>query len=319
MLPAPLAALLALLLSAPTAAARPALLPPLVLPMASPHVTASIAGQTVLLRVDHGIDTDCVVLAPAAAARLQLALDSRPGGKPPARGVSSVQVGQTEARVPWSREQVSYAGINSQVRVMTPAKADFGTADGAVSPALLPHILVQLVARPATSNDLVTTLKAQTRGLFGADAIQASWPLPGGKLDVELHPHRQTSVASVSAAAILAQHADGRLTGPVHRTEIAYGVARPVRTLQLARAVTIAGARLSSLDVRIFDWSGSAVLPPDADGANEAEIVVKTGRGRQRGWPILRLGRDALAGCASITWQQAERLLSLTCPAGQDG
>ena len=113
-------------------------------------------------------------------------------------------------------------------------------------------------------------------------------------------------MASVAAAALLVEAAGGQISGPVHRTEIALGVARPVRTLRLDRPLGIAGARVASLDVRLFDWAGSADLPPDADAGGEAEAV---------GWPILKLGRDALAGCASITWQPQGKQISLACPA----
>lgn len=297
------------------AAARPALLPPLVLPMAAPLIRADIAGQAVTLRVDPGVDTDMVILGAAAAARLGLASDTRADGNRPERGLRSVQIGQTLAKVPWSREQVRYQGIVRKLQIMQPADGDFGGADGAVSPALLPHLLVQLELRPATAADRTVTLPATTRGLLFADTIQADWPLPGGRLEIEFHPHRPTSVASVAAAALLADTGGGRITGPVHRVPIAFGVARPVRTLVLDRPLAIAGAPLARLDVRVFDWTGAARLPPDADAGEPAEAVVTGSRGRQMGWPILKLGRDALAGCASISWQPQGKRISLTCPA----
>lgn len=306
--------------TASPAAARPALLPPLVLPMAAPLIRAEIAGQPVTLRVDPGVDTAMVILGPAAAQRLGLASDTRADGHVPERGLRRVQIGQTPASVPWSREQVQYQGIARSVRIMQPASGDhgggdFGGADGAVSPALLPHTAVQLELRAPTTADRTVTLPASTRGLLFADTIQADWPLPGGRLEIEFHPHRPISVASVAAAALLAQAGGGRISGPVHRTPIAYGVARPVRTLVLDRPVMIAGAPLASLDVRVFDWTGTAQLPPDADASADTGAVVTGSRGRQRGWPILKLGRDALAGCASISWQPQGKLISLTCPA----
>jgi hypothetical protein len=66
------------------------------------------------------------------------------------------------------------------------------------------------------------------------------------------------------------------------------------------------------VDVRLFDWAGKAELPPDAEGDEAALVTGK--RGRQRGWPILKLGRDALGSCASISWQRAPATFWLVCP-----
>jgi hypothetical protein len=42
--------------------------------------------------------------------------------------------------------------------------------------------------------------------------------------------------------------------------------------------------------------------------------LVTGKRGRQRGWPSLKLGRDALGSCASISWQRAPATFWLVCP-----
>lgn len=311
-MPARLLLLLALLAAPAVAAPKPPALPPLVLPLAAPVITATIAGQTVTLRVDPGADP-YIMLTPAAAARLNLAADTRPDGKPPSRGEVQAAVGQTRIDVPYSRESVGYAGYTVRMQVVTPSVGDFGGADGVVAPTLLPHAEVRLVRRPATAADRVTVLKAETKGLFFRDTIQADWPLPAGKLELEFHPFRATTIASVAAASRLADSFGGGLEGPVHQVEVAFGVKRPVRTMALTRRAAIAGISLSRFDVRLFDWSGSAELPPDSDP--DAPLTVTASRGRQRGWPILKLGADVLDGCAEIAWRAASSEIALTCPA----
>jgi hypothetical protein len=85
-----------------------------------------------------------------------------------------------------------------------------------------------------------------------------------------------------------------------------------VRSLVLDRPLAIAGVTVTTVDVRLFDWAGKAELPPDAEGDEAALVTGK--RGRQRGWPILKLGRDALGSCASISWQRAPATFWLVCP-----
>lgn len=291
---APLSLVALLLLAAP-ADARPKQAP-LVLNAATPHITARIAGQPVTLTVDLGGDP-VVQLNPDVAARLPLLGEDR--------GTFRVAVGQTMASVPFSREQMEIAGRSTDdVRVLTPKTAPEGQrpgSDGTIGLALLPHDIVELRYRAATAADRTTSVAARRGGR--SSSIGFTWPLPNeDELEIELEPLRPTSVASVAAASRIAAVADGRLQGPVRRVMIGYGVARPVRRLVLARPITIAGVRVGAADVRLYDWAGRAELPPDADADDAAVVIGK--RGRQRGWPILKLGHDVLSGCASITWRR---------------
>jgi hypothetical protein len=149
-------------------------------------------------------------------------------------------------------------------------------------------------------------------------ALGFDWRLGdgAGRIEVELHnlrPAGVASVASVAAASRLAQAGGGHLDGPVRRVVIGFGVARPVRRLLLDTPVMIAGLAVTSVDVRLFDWAGAADLPPDA-GTDRAALTVIGRRGRQRGWPVLKLGDDVLGRCASLRWLREPGQLQLACP-----
>lgn len=322
---------LALVLAGPTLAASapgpptplpplvlpPLVLPPLMLPAAAPLVAARIAGQPVLLTVDFGADA-LVMLNPAAVARLKLAAPDRDDVE---RGLFRVAVGQVTLVLPYSREWLEIAGRPiPHIQALAPKAPPAGQAagsDGVIGVGLLPQDEVQIQFRPATTQDRATTLDAAPGR--ASTALMMRWSLPGsGRIELELHPLRPGSVASVAAASRLAKAGDGALTGPVRRVEVAFGVDRPVRRLHLARPLSIAGVVLRDVDVRLFDWAGKAELPPDADASEDAMVTGK--RGRQRGWPILKLGRDVLAGCASLTWRRdpddpPHGRITLTCPA----
>ncbi|MEI6484763.1 MAG: hypothetical protein WCO11_00695 [Sphingomonadales bacterium] len=311
---APLEIALLLALAAP-AGARPKPaplppLPPLVLPAAAPQIDATIAGQPVRLTVDFSGDA-IVQINPDVARRLML-----PGEAP---GTFRVAVGQAGIGIPYSREIIAIDGRSVEVRVLAPAAPPPGQAegsDGSISLALLPHPSVTLRWRAAGPGDITTRVATRT-GL--GNSIAFDWPLPGqNALEVELDPLRPISVTSVAGASRIAGAGAGTLNGAVRRVEIGYGVARPVRPLLLARPLRIAGITLRSIDVRLFDWAGKADLPPDAEGDDALAVVGR--RGRQRGWPIVRLGRDALQHCASIQWQRSSRdpaagAFEFVCPA----
>ena len=298
---------LLLALAAPALAARkpvpPPPLPPLVMPGAAPVIEARIAGQPVRLTVDFGSDP-LIMLGPAAVARLNLAADTRADGDTVDRGRFRVAVGQVSVAVPYSEEQVSIAGRSASVRVLAPATAptEAGAgSDGVIGLRLLPHDGVRLNFRPRQPSDRVVTVAAEPGAR--SSSTKFDWPLPKGiAIEVELHPLRPVSVASVAAASRLAEVGNGKLFGSPRRVLIGFGVARPVRSLVLDRPLAIAGVTVTTVDVRLFDWAGKAELPPDAEGDEAALVTGK--RGRQRGWPILKLGRDVLGRCASIAWQR---------------
>lgn len=296
-----------LLLAGPALAAKrpapPPPLPPLILPGAAPVIEAQIAGQPVRLTVDFGGDP-FIMLAPVAVARLGLAADTRTDGETVDRGRFRVAVGQVSVAVPYTREIISIAGRNVSARVLAPAAAPaeaVAGSDGVIGLRLLPHAGVRLVFRPRQPSDRVVTVAAETGSR--SSSTKFDWPLPKGPpIEVELHHLRPVSVASVAAASRLAEAGDGKLYGPPRRVLIGFGVARPVRSLVLARPLAIAAVTVNMVDVRLYDWAGKAQLPPDADSDEAALVTGK--RGRQRGWPILKLGRDVLGRCASISWQR---------------
>ena len=296
--------------AAPAATEAPALL---ALDAAAPLIEAEIAGHTVQLAVDFGGEP-LVVLPPATASRLGLDRETRPDGRPVERGQFRVAVGQVTQVLPESRETLTIAGQAISARVVTAPAPTVAGSDGRIGLPLLPQTVVRLRWRDAQAGDITSQLPV-TAGR-NSSAIGSEVRLPGraGRIEVEFHPLRADSIATVSAASRLAQAGDGQLSGPARRIEIGFGVARPVRRMVLAQPPVIAGLRLPEALVRLYDWAGRSALPPDADDDGTATITGR--RGRQRGWPVLKIGQDRLAGCASLEYQAGPpaRLL-LVCPA----
>jgi hypothetical protein len=166
---------------------------------------------------------------------------------------------------------------------------------------------VQISRRAPGAQDRQVTVPARIGGNSGA--LGFDWRLGdgAGRIEVELHNLRPAgvasvaSVASVAAASRLAQAGGGHLDGPVRR-------------LLFERPVVMAGLAVTSVDVRLFDWAGGADLPPDA-GTDRAALTVIGRRGRQRGWPVLKLGDDVLGRCASLRWRREAGEWLLTCPS----
>jgi hypothetical protein len=310
------ALLLAALLAGPALAAKPPSppppLPPLELPAAAPLIEVEIAGRPARLTVDPGAD-DIVQINPDSPVRAALAATPRPDGRPVERGLYRVAVGQSSLAIPFVRDTLTIAGRAIAARVLLPATAPPGQppgSDGVIGLPLLPQPRVMLVQRPATAADHETRLPAR---IGRSDSWGFDWPLAGGaRLDVELHPLRATSVMSAAAGSALSDAGNGQLVGPVERVTISFGAMRPVRHLQLARPVIVAGLPLAGGLVRLFDWAGNTSLPPDADP--NADLVVTGSRGRQGRWANVKLGHDVLAVCAQYGWQRTPPEMILVCP-----
>lgn len=285
------------------------------LPADRPVIAAQIAGQVVRLTVDFGADA-VVLLGPGVHRRLGLAGAARPDGKPVARGLFQVSVGQVPLAVPFSRETLVIDGQALPARVLAVTGLPDGQApgsDGVIGLPLLPHDDVEINWRAAGPQDSLLQVPARIGNNSGAMGLD--WPLPGtGRIEVELHNLRTGSVASVAAASRLAAAGNGHLSGPVRRVVISFGVARPVRQMLFDSPVAIAGLPLRSTEVRLFDWSGKAELPPEAD-PDQTAVTVLGRRGRQRGWPVLKLGSEVLNTCASIAWQREPARWRLVCPS----
>jgi hypothetical protein len=107
----------------------------------------------------------------------------------------------------------------------------------------------------------------------------------------------------------------GTWAGDAREEPLDFGVVRPVRPLTLARGLPITGLGLGKLLVRTQDHRGSAQLPAE-NGPDPDEIVV-TANSRQKPRYILTLGRDWLASCSSMTWDNRLRVLALSCRAAR--
>ena len=310
-----------LLLAAPALAAKkPQLppLPPLVLDAAAPFVTVTIDGQPLRLRVDGGA-TRHVELNASAVRRLGLGAPYRlVAGKPVDRGRFIVKVGKVSVKGVTSAEIVGYAG---RLMPMTMAWQDQATdkrinpdfiadADGVIGPWLLPHDSVRIVRRPVAVSDRETVLPLRWNSGRG---MLARLVVSDDAVDILITPMAATSIATASAAAMLAKLHDGQLKGPARDVMVAHGAVRPVRDVVFSKPVDAAGVRLARVAARVFDWSGKTQIP-DADlGADE--VVVAGWAGAQREWAKLAIGGDHLARCAEIGWTRAPLAFALVCPA----
>jgi hypothetical protein len=200
-----------------------------------------IAGQPVRLRVDFGAHAP-ITLTPAAAARLALASDVRPGtDEEPDRGTLVSRVGRKTVRIPWSRETVIVDGVAQQMAVLTPPAYAPGIGDGSIRPSALPCGTVRLEQRAARAGDVETLMRIVEDGTF--DGLPVTVMAGNQDIQVEISPWRRETMGTAATGGVLVTLLGGSLTGPVAETPVVYGITRPVQLQQPGR--TAAGGALS--------------------------------------------------------------------------
>lgn len=277
----------------------------------APLIDAVIAGHPVRLRLDFGA-TAPVMLTPAAAARLALESDVRPGTKEePDRGRLITQVGRKRVSLPWSRETVAIDGVAQPMEVVTASGYAAGGADGTIRPSALPCAVVRFEQRAARPGDAETVLPLMEGDRFDALTVRAA----AGRETIEVvhAPWRAQSMGTAATGGALAELLGGSLTGPVGETPVVYGVTRPARLLRLDRPWPVGGVQLREMLMRVSDWEGRGPVPPDADLDRDL-IQVTVRRNAQRGQRFLQLGQDVLGACASLEWRREARVLVVRCP-----
>lgn len=212
--------------------------------------------------------------------------------------------------------RIDYGGGAGKQRIGWTKRRYAADADGVAGPGSVPEPFVRFALRPPVAGERVTTFRMIDQGgLFGDWAERFAVIEVGGQpMRLRFDPHHPRTLATAGAGVRLAAAHDGRMAGQVTREEIAFGIARPVRTMTLARPLTLGPLAIARLGVRTADH-GSADGIPDADAPppDPDEIVVVAGRKRDPARDRLSLGADVLARCSSIVFDKPGKVVRLSC------
>jgi hypothetical protein len=282
-------ALLALLIAAPVAAreAPPPDLGTIVLDRADPAVAGTLAGVPARLAVSF--DTGLYVSA-ATAARLPL--DWRKGE---AENVGRVRIEHREAV-----GEAAIGGVIAPMLMQTQDAPCCDGHDGAISVEDIPWSTVRIGNGRGTAERRFAMVRDSQSGL------SVPWRVGGHVIHIVLAPNVPETVATASAAAILADAYGGRLDNASRQVVVAYGVARTVRDMRFARPIDPLGFALDRIAVRIADYAGDTSLlaaqaPLPAAGAGEIEVRHKPLPPQER-WPAITIGRDLLDRCPALAF-----------------
>ncbi len=159
------------------------------------------------------------------------------------------------------------------------------------------------------------TLPMTSNGLFGGwFGSTATLDVGGEPLRVRFDPGQPRTIANAGAGKRLATLFGGTLSGTATPAIIAFGIARPVRTLTLDRPFPVGHLQLNALAIRVADGGSAADIPEvDApkDDPDEVVVVAKGKRDPKR--DRLTLGADVLSRCSSILFDKPAAQVRLSC------
>ena len=281
-------------------------------------IAATIDGTPVMLRVDPGAP-GLVLMTTAAADRLglkggmmELGYSVGGQGAMQATTVRPMTLGATRVK--------RRIGFPSRKKVAIDARwigrAYATVGDGSIGPGSLPEPVVRIALHaPRAGERTVALPMVDGGGLFGRLSGEFAQIMIGGQpVRIRFDPYHPRTTVTANAASLIAEAQRGTLTGSAEPVEIAFGIARPVRTMTLATPLAVGPLLLSTLGVRTSDV-GSAATIPEADAAppDPDEIVVTAKGKRDPKRDRLTLGADLLDRCSAIVFDKPAQQVQLTC------
>jgi hypothetical protein len=259
-------------------------------------LAATISGRPASVTM-HPLALDFPMLDPGFAASTGLKPDGR----------LSVLIGPVRVAGHITEAAVDLGGGVTKRRVGWAERPFLPGADAVVGPLGLAEPVVRLQLRAARPGAQSIVLPLRKLDSVGAAVIDV-----GGKpMQLAFAPDVARSRASAGAGVRIAEAHGGVLTGDRETVPIVFGVSRPIRTLRLARPLTIGPLGLRTLAVRTIDFGNANVIREE--NADPDEVTVFAGKRRPPIEDRLTLGADVLVGCSSISWNKPAKTVTLVC------
>jgi hypothetical protein len=280
--------LLAALIAVPAIARRPA--PPpdlgtLTLDRADPAIDATVAGIPARLAV--ALDArDTIELAPSFVARPDLLWQPD----------NSEEIGRVSLPSRMAAGEVALGGVVTPTKLTTHDRPCCAGHDGELGPLHMPWSIVRIGAGGGVEKRWPAAFDEQS-------GLHIPWRTPAGTIRLILSPRAGETIATASAAAILAKAYGAHFTGEGRSAPIAFGISRQVRDMVLDSPAPLLGFTIQRIAVRYADFAGGRTLPRDAP--DEGIIVRHRGPASQHDWPAIAIGRDLLDRCPAIAVYRA--------------
>lgn len=186
-------------------------------------------------------------------------------------------------------------------------------ADGVAGPETFPFRRTIFILRDPQPGDRAITLPLDAE--MGRSQTGVRIDVGGRPIYAAFSFNRSESLVTATGGKWIADAHGGRFDGEAREALILYGIARPIRSLKLNRALMLGELEIRDLAVRVADMGnaqGIAEGPTPEQDPNE--IVVLGDSKRKVPNQRLYIGMETIGHCASITYDFEARTVTLMCP-----
>jgi len=266
-------------------------------------LTARVNGTPVQLRIDPA-GTAMPLIDDAAAKRAGL--------KASMLGIAYA-VGPQKVLGRTALVSVDLGAGPARRRVGFTAQRFAPAVEGTIGPGGLQDAMVRFRLRAALPNERAITFPMGDQGgLAAAWAERFALITVGGQpMRVRFDPYHRETLATAGAAARLATANLGTMTGIPRTAEIAFGIKRPVRDMTLGTPLQFGPFSIARLGVRTSDFGSTAGVASDKDDPDEVLVAAKGKHSPNT--DRINIGSDQLERCSSILFDNARRVIVLTC------
>ena len=274
-------------------------------------VAATVNGAPARFRIDPG-----ALAMPIVTAEVATRAKLKPG-KLLAFGYV-FHVGPTLVKGPTAVGGITLDGSSFSRRIAWNELHYQSGVDGVVGPGGLAEPVVRFQLRAPIAGERIATLPlVDEGGIIGSWGGSYAMVTVGAEpYRVRFAPHVTRSYVGAGSALRLATALGGRVEGAAEPVTIAFGIARPVRAMSVARPLVVGTLSLTRIGVRTAEGGGAAAIQEAGAATPEADPdeVVVTARSKHKPRPgIVVLGADVLARCSSITFDKPAKQVRLTC------
>ncbi len=195
-------------------------------------------------------------------------------------------------------------GVAQKRRMFWFERSPFPGIDAVLGPKSFPASVVAFRLSAKAASEHIYHLPLVDRGYNG---LGSSIILGGEPVLIMWNFEDARSSAVASTGELLAQMQGGRLEGGTFQQHVAFGIERPFRHMRLAKPLVIGPLQLSAINIR------DAVAGTAEAGADPDEIIVRAKTKRRKSQLVIALGRDAMTGCSSLSFDKARKEIRLSC------
>jgi hypothetical protein len=186
-------------------------------------------------------------------------------------------------------------------------------ADGIAGPETFPFARTTFMMREAQPADRPITLPLDTE--MGRSQTGVRIDVGGRPIYVAFSFDRAESLVTATGGKWIADANGGRFNGDAREAPILYGVARPIRSLNLERPLMLGELEIRNLAVRVSDMGNSrGIVEGPAPESDPSEIIVSGDSKGKVPSQRLYIGMDTIGHCASISYDFAAGTVTLMCP-----